>query len=104
MGRSSPKSRSVCKTRHSFPTDALPIVFRDLRAVGCDLLTIGQYLKPTAGEDHISVERFYPPQEFDDLAQLARTLGFPSVASGPFVRSSYFAEQLYAGQSASSAP
>ena len=78
--------------------DELLQVFRDLRAVGCDLLTIGQYLKPTAGEDHMPVERFYPPQEFDDLAQLARTLGFPSVASGPFVRSSYFAERLYEGR------
>jgi lipoic acid synthetase len=67
----------------------------DLRAVACDLLTIGQYLKPSRGAGHVPVERFYPPEEFDELAAAARELGFAAVASGPFVRSSYFAESLY---------
>jgi lipoyl synthase len=77
--------------------DELVQVFRDLRSVGCDLLTIGQYLKPTTGADHLPVERFYTPEEFDELGEVARDLGFAGVASGPFVRSSYFAEQLYDG-------
>lgn len=72
-------------------------VFRDLRAAGCDLLTIGQYLKPSSGEGHVVIERFYPPAEFDELGAIAKELGFAAVASGPFVRSSYFAETLYRG-------
>ncbi len=68
--------------------------FEDLRAAGCDLVTIGQYLKPKAGDGHIPVARYYPPEEFAELAELARGLGFAGVASGPFVRSSYFAETL----------
>ena len=76
-------------------------VFRDLRGVGCDLLTIGQYLKPASGDDHASVERFYPPKEFDELGRLAKEVGFAAVASGPFVRSSYFAETLLSARVAS---
>lgn len=76
--------------------DELIQVFRDLRAVACDLLTIGQYLKPSSGGGHVPVERFYPPKEFDELGAIAKELGFAAVASGPFVRSSYFAETLYA--------
>jgi len=76
--------------------DELLAVFRDLRAVGCDLLTIGQYLKPTADAGHLPVERYYRPEEFAELAERARELGFAGVASGPFVRSSYLAEELYA--------
>jgi lipoic acid synthetase len=75
--------------------DELLQVLRDLRAVGCDLLTLGQYLKPSAGEGHLPVVRYYPPEEFDELGALAEQLGFAAVASGPFVRSSYFAETLY---------
>jgi lipoic acid synthetase len=74
--------------------DELTQTMRDLRAVNCDLLTIGQYLRP--GEQHVAVERFYPPNEFEELADEARALGFEGVASGPFVRSSYFAETLFA--------
>jgi lipoyl synthase len=72
-------------------------VFRDLRTAACDLLTIGQYLKPSGAADlgHVPVARFYTPEEFDELASAARALGFAAVASGPFVRSSYFAETLY---------
>ncbi len=65
----------------------------DLRAVGCDVVTIGQYLQPTP--QHAPVARFYAPPEFEALAETARSLGFPGVASGPFVRSSYNAAEVY---------
>jgi lipoic acid synthetase len=64
----------------------------DLRAIGCDLLTLGQYLQPSSR--HLPVERFVPPEEFDELGRIARRLGFHDVASGPFVRSSYHADEL----------
>ena len=67
--------------------------FADLRQVGCDVLTIGQYLQPTSG--HIEVRKFYTPDEFDELGEAARRLGFISVASGPFVRSSYNAADVF---------
>jgi lipoic acid synthetase len=67
----------------------------DLRAAQCDLLTIGQYLKPSQSDSHVDVERYYTPEEFERLAEEAKQLGFMAVASGPFVRSSYFAETLY---------
>ena len=69
-------------------------VLADLRAVGCDMLTLGQYLTPTL--KHVPVARYLPPEEFDELAVLARTLGFQHVASGPFVRSSYHADEMVA--------
>jgi len=68
-------------------------VFRDLRDVGCDILTVGQYLRPS--ERHLPVERFVPPEEFDEYAAEARRLGFRAVASGPFVRSSYHAAEVF---------
>lgn len=74
--------------------DELLVALRDLRGAGCDLLTIGQYLKP--GERYLEVARYYTPAEFDELAVAAREIGFEAVASGPFVRSSYFAETLFA--------
>jgi len=67
--------------------------FRDLRAVDCDVLTIGQYLQPTA--DHAAIAKFYTPEEFDQLADEARALGFLAVYSGPFIRSSYNAGKLF---------
>lgn len=73
--------------------DELVEALRDLRSVDCDLLTIGQYLAPS--DKHASVAKFYPPAEFEKLADIARELGFKAVASGPFVRSSYFAESLF---------
>lgn len=66
----------------------------DLRGVQCDVLTLGQYLTPTL--KHIPVARYLPPEEFDELAALARSLGFNKVASGPFVRSSYHADEMVA--------
>lgn len=73
-------------------TDELLDVLADLRSVDCDMLTLGQYLAPTL--KHIPVARFVSPAEFDALAVLARSLGFQKVASGPFVRSSYHADEM----------
>src|SRR5262245_13962920 len=70
-------------------------VLADLRGVGCDTLTLGQYLAPTL--KHVPVARFVPPAEFDALAALARTLGFAKVVAGPFVRSSYHADEMVQG-------
>jgi lipoic acid synthetase len=64
----------------------------DLRSIGCDLLTLGQYLQPSPR--HLPVVRYLPPAEFDELGRLARLLGFADVASGPFVRSSYHADEM----------
>ena len=64
----------------------------DLRGVGCDTLTLGQYLTPTL--KHIPVARYLPPEEFDEWKRLALALGFKHVASGPFVRSSYHADEM----------
>ncbi|UCF33376.1 MAG: lipoyl synthase [Phycisphaerales bacterium] len=68
--------------------------FHDLREVGCDALTIGQYLAPTRDKHH-PVVKFYRPEEFGELAARARELGFLSVAAGPFVRSSYNAVEVF---------
>ena len=70
-------------------------VFADLRAIGCDVLTLGQYLAPTL--KHIPVARFLPPAEFDQIAERARLLGFQQVVAGPFVRSSYHADEMVPG-------
>ena len=67
-------------------------VLADLRSVDCDTLTLGQYLAPTL--KHVPVARFVPPDEFDDLAAKARKLGFKKVVAGPFVRSSYHADEM----------
>jgi lipoic acid synthetase len=69
--------------------DELIRVLKDLRAVGCDVLTLGQYLRPSAA--HLPVERYVPPEEFAALGSHARELGFGHVESGPLVRSSYHA-------------
>ncbi len=65
----------------------------DLLTAGCQLLTLGQYLQPT--RDHIPVARFVPPEEFDTWKEIALKMGFRHVASGPFVRSSYHAKELF---------
>ena len=65
----------------------------DLHAAGCDLLTITQYLRPSPR--HHPVERWVPPEEFDELAEEAAEVGFAGVQSGPLVRSSYRAGRLY---------
>jgi lipoic acid synthetase len=73
--------------------EAISRTLADLRRAGCDLLTIGQYLRPTAA--HPAVERYYTPGEFAALREEALGLGFEEVVSGPLVRSSYEAERLY---------
>jgi len=72
--------------------DELFDVLADLRRARCDTLTLGQYLAPTL--KHVPVARFVPPEEFDRLAALARTMGFAKVVAGPFVRSSYHADEM----------
>jgi lipoic acid synthetase len=71
----------------------------DIRGTGCQLLAVGQYLRPT--REQREVDRYVEPAEFDEIAVEARELGFSEVASGPLVRSSYRADALYAGESAS---
>jgi lipoyl synthase len=70
----------------------------DLRAVGVDILTLGQYLRPTP--NHLSVERFVTPEQFDHYREWALGLGFLECVSGPLVRSSYRAEQALARNNA----
>jgi lipoyl synthase len=65
----------------------------DLFHAGCRFLTIGQYLQPS--EAHLPVQRFVTPEQFDALGAMARLMGFAEVASGPFVRSSYRAGEMY---------
>ena len=67
----------------------LASVFRDLRSIGCDILTLGQYLRPSG--EHLPVERYVPPEEFTALGAEALALGFRHVEAGPLVRSSYHA-------------
>ncbi|MEE9411999.1 MAG: lipoyl synthase [Methylococcales bacterium] len=70
--------------------DEVKAVISDLKQHQCDMLTLGQYLQPSL--HHLSVKRYVRPDEFDQLADFARKAGFKYVASGPMVRSSYFAE------------
>jgi lipoic acid synthetase len=72
-------------------THELLEVFRDLAAVGCDILTIGQYLRPS--RDHLPMKRLYTPREFAELKSEALKMGFRHVESGPLVRSSYHAHE-----------
>jgi lipoic acid synthetase len=68
-------------------------VLADLRSIGCDVVTLGQYLAPTL-KHSIPVARYVPPAEFDEIAARARLLGFGKVVAGPFVRSSYHADEM----------
>lgn len=68
------------------------VAMADLRAVGCDILTLGQYLQPTL--KHLPVVNYVSPAKFDELGERARALGFAHVASGPMVRSSYHADKF----------
>jgi lipoic acid synthetase len=69
--------------------DELLVAMRDLRAQGVDILTVGQYLRPSA--DHLPIARYYTPAEFAELKRLGLAMGFRHVESGPLVRSSYHA-------------
>ena len=74
-------SEEVCQT------------LQDLLDAGCSMLTLGQYLQPSKA--HLEVVRYLPPEEFDHWREVAMAMGFARVASGPFVRSSYHARDLY---------
>ena len=74
--------------------DEIERALSDLLTVGCKMLTLGQYLQPT--KDHLPVEKYIEPEQFDRWKQKALDAGFEQVASGPFVRSSYQAHILYA--------
>ncbi len=67
--------------------DELVELMHQVRATGTDIVTIGQYLRPSPA--HLRVERYYHPDEFDQLAQIGREIGFTHVEAGPLVRSSY---------------
>jgi lipoic acid synthetase len=75
--------------------DEIQKVMEDLVAIRCDILTIGQYLQPS--KEHLSVERYYLPEEFSRLKALGEKMGIPHVESGPLVRSSYHAEDQARG-------
>jgi lipoic acid synthetase len=69
---------------------------RDLRAIDCDILTIGQYLRPSA--NHAPIDRYYTPEEFDQLRDVGLKMGFKHVESAPLVRSSYHAAEQMSGE------
>jgi lipoic acid synthetase len=73
--------------------DEVVDVMKDLRQVGCDVLTVGQYLRPSPR--HLPIKRFVPPEEFDVFKEKALMMGFLHVESGPLVRSSYHAQELW---------
>jgi lipoic acid synthetase len=77
--------------------DEITEVMRDLVGIGVDILTVGQYLRPT--ESHLPVQRYYTPAEFDEIRDEGLALGLRWVESGPLVRSSYRAEQQVAALS-----
>ena len=68
------------------------VAMRDLRAAGCDILTLGQYLQPTL--KHLAMVEFIPPVKFKEYKVRAEEMGFVHVASGPLVRSSYHADEF----------
>jgi len=75
-------------------------VLKDLRSIGCDIVTIGQYIRPTAR--HLPVARYVTPEEFAELERIGYELGFKYVFAGPFVRSSYLADIAFDGATAGS--
>ncbi len=69
--------------------------FKDIRAVGVDILTLGQYLRPSGSRPHLMGDKFIHPDDFERYGKMAKEHGFLYVASGPFVRSSYRAAELF---------
>ena len=82
-------TKSGLMVGHGETKEELIEAMEDLRAVGCDRLTIGQYMRPSL--DHLPVQKYWTPEEFDELGDIARSIGFSHVRSGPLVRSSYHA-------------
>jgi lipoic acid synthetase len=76
--------------------EEVKVVLKDLKAHDVDMITLGQYLQPS--KDHLKVERFVHPSEFDELREFGEALGFKQVASGPLVRSSYHADKQAHGE------
>ena len=74
-------------------SDEIEKTLADMLQAGCRILTLGQYLQPS--KNHLAVERFIPPKEFEAWRKKALKMGFAEVASGPFVRSSYHAQELF---------
>ena len=77
---------------------ALTVLMRDLRDTDVNILTLGQYLRPSV--QHLPVARYYSPEEFAELGEAGRAMGFAHVESGPLVRSSYHAKRHLDGVSA----
>ena len=73
--------------------DEIVETMEDLRAVECDLLTVGQYIRPS--DNHVPLSKWYTPSEFEELRDIGIELGFKHVASGPLVRSSYHADEQH---------
>ena len=82
---------SICHQGES--REEIGITLEDLLEAGCRVLTLGQYLQPS--KDHLPVIRYIPPEEFEEWRETALAMGFDEVASGPFVRSSYHAKELF---------
>ena len=82
-------TKSGVMVGHGETIDELIETMRDLRSVKCDRLTIGQYMRPSL--DHLPVEKYWTPEEFTELGDIAKDMGFNHVRSGPLVRSSYHA-------------
>ncbi|MEO0533619.1 MAG: lipoyl synthase [Cyanobacteria bacterium P01_A01_bin.123] len=82
-------TKSGLMVGHGETESELIEAMQDLRAVDCDRLTIGQYMRPSLA--HLPVQKYWTPEEFDHLGAIARELGFSHVRSGPLVRSSYHA-------------
>jgi lipoic acid synthetase len=92
QGDSAIKTKSGLMLGLGETRDELLDCLSDLLQVGCDFLTLGQYLQP--GPKYLPVVRYVPPEEFAELGQIAKSMGFKQVASGPFVRSSYHAREM----------
>lgn len=88
---SSIPTKSGLMLGHGETVDEVIETMGDLRAVGCDRLTIGQYMRPSL--EHLPVQKYWTPEEFDFLLAIAQKMGFSHVRSGPLVRSSYHAGQ-----------
>ena len=82
-------TKSGLMVGHGETKDELIEAMKDLRAVACDRLTIGQYMRPSLA--HLPVQKYWTPAEFDELGAIAKDIGFSHVRSGPLVRSSYHA-------------
>jgi len=92
-GRPGPVTKSSIMLGLGESDEELVGAFRDLRARGVELLTLGQYLRP--GPTHVPVQRYVTPEEFERYRALALGEGFAGVEAGPLARSSYHAEELY---------